>query len=168
MYAPDAPTRSHFSEEITKADRSPRCTAFTVCLSFWAAIRYLRSIYPPEECQQKYRSAPRLPQPRRGTSIPARRILRPFILVKIIDGETSCVHSSLSPDINTLDQIRVLSRMQEIPHEGAVCGMSNCCPAILSPSLCSRGACRSHGPTQTTSTIGPSVRVVQDGCLAGV
>ena len=41
---------------------------------------------------------------------------------KIIDGEVLCVHGGLSPDIRTLDQIRVLSRAQEIPHEGAFCG----------------------------------------------
>lgn len=33
------------------------------------------------------------------------------------------MHGGLSPDIRTLDQIRVLSRAQEIPHEGAFCGM---------------------------------------------
>lgn len=43
-------------------------------------------------------------------------------LSQIIDGETLCVHGGLSPDIRTLDQIRVLSRAQEIPHEGAFCG----------------------------------------------
>lgn len=42
--------------------------------------------------------------------------------MQIIDGETLCVHGGLSPDIRTLDQIRVLSRSQEIPHEGAFCG----------------------------------------------
>jgi diadenosine tetraphosphatase ApaH/serine/threonine PP2A family protein phosphatase len=41
---------------------------------------------------------------------------------QIIDGEVLCVHGGLSPDIRTLDQIRVLSRAQEIPHEGAFCG----------------------------------------------
>ncbi len=46
----------------------------------------------------------------------------PNALVQIIDGETLCVHGGLSPDIRTLDQIRVLSRAQEIPHEGAFCG----------------------------------------------
>jgi hypothetical protein len=49
-----------------------------------------------------------------------------ILLAQIIDGETLCVHGGLSPDIRTLDQIRVLSRAQEIPHEGAFCGAS--CP----------------------------------------
>ena len=42
---------------------------------------------------------------------------------QIIDGRILCVHGGLSPDIKTLDQIRVLARVQEIPHEGAFCGM---------------------------------------------
>ena len=49
---------------------------------------------------------------------------------KIIDGETLCVHGGLSPDIRTLDQIRVLSRAQEIPHEGAFCGKSRSCQEL--------------------------------------
>jgi serine/threonine-protein phosphatase 6 catalytic subunit len=42
---------------------------------------------------------------------------------QIIDGTVLCVHGGLSPDIRTLDQIRVLPRAQEIPHEGAFCGL---------------------------------------------
>jgi len=39
-------------------------------------------------------------------------------LAAIIDGRILCVHGGLSPDINTIDQIRVINRMQEIPQEG--------------------------------------------------
>jgi serine/threonine-protein phosphatase 4 catalytic subunit len=33
------------------------------------------------------------------------------------------VHGGLSPSINTLDQIRVIDRKQEVPHEGAMCDL---------------------------------------------
>ena len=43
------------------------------------------------------------------------------------------MHGGLSPDIRTLDQIRVLSRSQEIPHEGAFCGIPRlaCCSIMI-------------------------------------
>jgi len=41
----------------------------------------------------------------------------------IIDNQTLCIHGGLSPDINTLDQIRALKRDQEIPHKGALCDL---------------------------------------------
>ncbi|PLW35282.1 hypothetical protein PCASD_13669 [Puccinia coronata f. sp. avenae] len=44
-------------------------------------------------------------------------------LAAIIDSTILCVHGGLSPDIRTLDQIRVLSRAQEIPHSGAFCDL---------------------------------------------
>ena len=45
--------------------------------------------------------------------------------VKIIDGSILCVHGGLSPEVRTIDQIRVIARAQEIPHEGAFCGSSS-------------------------------------------
>lgn len=68
-----------------------------------------------EECQQKYGN-PSVWQA-------CCNVFDYLSLAAIIDGETLCVHGGLSPDIRTLDQIRVLSRAQEIPHEGAFCDL---------------------------------------------
>ncbi|POM65294.1 Serine/threonine-protein phosphatase PP-X isozyme 2, variant [Phytophthora palmivora] len=34
-----------------------------------------------------------------------------------------CVHGGLSPSINTLDQIRIIDRKQEVPHDGPICDL---------------------------------------------
>jgi len=44
-------------------------------------------------------------------------------LAALIDGKVLCVHGGLSPEIRTLDQIRIIQRNQEIPHEGAFCDL---------------------------------------------
>lgn len=44
-------------------------------------------------------------------------------IAALIDGKVLCVHGGLSPEIRTLDQVNVISRLQEIPHEGAFCDM---------------------------------------------
>jgi len=44
-------------------------------------------------------------------------------LACLIDGSVLCVHGGLSPDITTVDQIRLIERNQEIPHEGAFCDL---------------------------------------------
>ncbi|KAH9956062.1 Metallo-dependent phosphatase-like protein [Russula dissimulans] len=45
-------------------------------------------------------------------------------LAAIIDSKVLCIHGGLSPPvIRTLDQIRLLSRAQEISHEGAFCDL---------------------------------------------
>lgn len=46
-----------------------------------------------------------------------------LVLAAIVDGEILCVHGGLSPEIRTIDQIRVVARAQEIPHEGAFCDL---------------------------------------------
>jgi diadenosine tetraphosphatase ApaH/serine/threonine PP2A family protein phosphatase len=40
-------------------------------------------------------------------------------LACVIDGRVLCVHGGLSPEIATIDQIRLLERNQEIPNDGA-------------------------------------------------
>jgi len=44
-------------------------------------------------------------------------------LAAVIEGQILCVHGGLSPDLVTLDQIRILERNQEIPHEGPFCDL---------------------------------------------
>ncbi|OBA19439.1 putative serine/threonine-protein phosphatase catalytic subunit [Metschnikowia bicuspidata var. bicuspidata NRRL YB-4993] len=38
-------------------------------------------------------------------------------------GGVFCVHGGLSPDVDTVDEIRKLDRKQEVPHEGAMCDL---------------------------------------------
>ena len=41
-----------------------------------------------------------------------------FLFVQIF-----CLHGGLSPSLNTLDHIRALDRIQEVPHEGPMCDL---------------------------------------------
>ena len=41
----------------------------------------------------------------------------------IIDGKIFCIHGGLSPDIKSLDDIRLIDRTMEIPHEGPFCDL---------------------------------------------
>jgi len=44
-------------------------------------------------------------------------------LSAIIEDRVFCVHGGLSPNVNTLDQVRIIDRKQEVPHEGAMCDL---------------------------------------------
>ena len=44
-------------------------------------------------------------------------------IAAIVEGKLFCVHGGLSPKICYIDQIRLLNRLQEIPHEGAFCDL---------------------------------------------
>ena len=39
----------------------------------------------------------------------------------IIEGKILCIHGGLSPCISTIDQVRLINRKTEIPHDGAFC-----------------------------------------------
>lgn len=41
-----------------------------------------------------------------------------FPLTALVDGQIFCLHGGLSPSIDSLDHIRALDRLQEVPHEG--------------------------------------------------
>ncbi|KAA8908324.1 Metallo-dependent phosphatase-like protein [Sphaerosporella brunnea] len=68
-----------------------------------------------EECQNKYGNA--------SVWKSCCQVFDFLALAAIIDGSVLCVHGGLSPEIRTLDQIRVVARAQEIPHEGAFCDL---------------------------------------------
>lgn len=68
-----------------------------------------------EECQQKYGNA--------SVWKSCCQVFDFLVLAAVVDGEVLCVHGGLSPEIRTVDQIRVVARAQEIPHEGAFCDL---------------------------------------------
>ncbi len=41
----------------------------------------------------------------------------------LIEGKIFCIHGGLSPSISTVDQIRLINRKVEIPHEGPFCDL---------------------------------------------
>ena len=52
-----------------------------------------------------------------------------------------CIHGGLSPDIDTVDQIRVLDRKKEVPHEGGMCDLLWSDPELVNGwSISPRGA----------------------------
>jgi len=44
-------------------------------------------------------------------------------LAALIDNSIFCVHGGLSPSISTIDQIRLIDRKQEVPHDGPMCDL---------------------------------------------
>jgi serine/threonine-protein phosphatase 2A catalytic subunit len=44
-------------------------------------------------------------------------------LTAVVDNQWFCLHGGLSPSIETLDHIRQLDRVQEVPHEGPMCDL---------------------------------------------
>jgi serine/threonine-protein phosphatase 2A catalytic subunit len=46
-----------------------------------------------------------------------------FPLTAAVDNAIFCLHGGLSPSISTLDAVRALDRVQEVPHEGPMCDL---------------------------------------------
>ncbi|EGG09389.1 protein phosphatase 4 [Melampsora larici-populina 98AG31] len=41
----------------------------------------------------------------------------------LVDGRVFCVHGGLSPNVHQIDQIKLIDRKQEVPHDGAMCDL---------------------------------------------
>jgi serine/threonine-protein phosphatase 4 catalytic subunit len=58
-------------------------------------------------------------------------------LSAIVNDRVFCVHGGLSPSVSTLDNIRIIDRKQEVPHDGPMCDLlwsdpvSSCLTATL-------------------------------------
>lgn len=68
-----------------------------------------------DECQRKYGSA--------NVWRYCCDVFDYLSLGAIVDGRVFCVHGGLSPNVTTLDQIRLISRKQEVPQDGAMCDL---------------------------------------------
>ncbi|XP_010420153.1 PREDICTED: phytochrome-associated serine/threonine-protein phosphatase 3-like [Camelina sativa] len=68
-----------------------------------------------DECQRKYGNA--------NAWRYCTDVFDYLTLSAIIDGTVLCVHGGLSPDVRTIDQIRLIERNCEIPHEGPFCDL---------------------------------------------
>nr|AAA75081.1 PPX homolog [Paramecium tetraurelia] len=44
-------------------------------------------------------------------------------LAAVVNDNIFCVHGGLSPYIKTIDEIRIINRKQEVPHEGVMCDL---------------------------------------------
>ncbi|KAH9956065.1 Metallo-dependent phosphatase-like protein, partial [Russula dissimulans] len=90
-----------------------------LALKSWCALLpctfHRRPTHHGEACQRKYGGA--------SVWIACCNVFDYLNLAAIIDSEVLCIHGGLSPVIRTLDQIRLLSRAQEISHEGVFCDL---------------------------------------------
>jgi serine/threonine-protein phosphatase 6 catalytic subunit len=100
-----------------------------------------------DECQHKYGNA--------NVWKSCCQVFDYLNLAAIIDGRILCVHGGLSPDVRTLDQIRIIARAQEVPHEGAFCDLMWSDPDdIATWSVSPRGAGWLFGSTVTSEVSG--------------
>ena len=44
-------------------------------------------------------------------------------LSAVIENQVFCLHGGLSPEIERLDQIKTINRVQDVPHQGPLCDL---------------------------------------------
>ena len=104
---------NHESRQITQARASSLALApRLVCDAHAALPRQVYGFF--DECQRKYGNA--------NAWRYCTDVFDYLTLSALIDGRVFCVHGGLSPDLRTLDQVRTIERLCEIPHEGPFCG----------------------------------------------
>ncbi len=87
--------------------------AWQCCLLAAAPSHSLAPVLPP--------SLPHTPT-HNSLSLPLPACLPPPHPTQV-ENSIFCLHGGLSPSIDTLDAIRTLDRVQEVPHEGAMCDL---------------------------------------------
>ena len=107
---------NHESRQITQARRSSRAAARDAApLALLLTRSRCAQVYGFfDECQRKYGNA--------NAWRYCTDVFDYLTLSALIDGRVFCVHGGLSPDLRTLDQVRTIERLCEIPHEGPFCG----------------------------------------------
>lgn len=78
--------------------------------------RYITQIYGfYDECQRKFGSL--------NVWRVCTDLFDYLALACLIDDEVLCVHGGISPKLKELDELRLVERVAEIPHEGLVCDL---------------------------------------------
>lgn len=95
--------KARYPESITLLRGNHECRQVTQVYGFY------------DECFRKYGSA--------NAWKYCTEVFDYMTLSAVIDGQVLCVHGGLSPLLLTLDQIRLIERNQEIPHEGPFCDL---------------------------------------------
>jgi serine/threonine-protein phosphatase 6 catalytic subunit len=90
----------------------------------------------------------------------------------VVEGKIFCIHGGLSPEIKTIDQVRLIDRRMEIPHEGPFCDLMWSDPEDIETwAMSPRGAGWLFGSKVTTefnhindiSLIARAHQLVMDG-----
>lgn len=83
-------------------------------------------------------------------------------LTALVDGQIFCLHGGLSPSIDTLDHIRALDRIQEVPHEGPMCDLLWSDPDDRGGwGISPRGAGYTFGQVSFLRTITTKIRLLK-------